>query len=189
MSAYFSPKIESHWLSSARRLLSPNRDKRPDAKDISLVVVHCISLPPKEFGGDYISQLFLNKIQEAAHSSFQGLTAVHVSSHLLIDRSGGIQQFVPFNERAWHAGESTFEGRMGCNDFSIGIELEGDDCTPYTDQQYSLLAAVIRLLMQSYPKIKSTRLVGHSDIAPERKTDPGPHFDWHLLRHKLEYLL
>jgi AmpD protein len=170
--------IEQGWLSSVAQLISPNTDKRPSAADVSLLVIHNISLPPEQFGGPYISQLFGNCLDTSAHSYFAEIGHLRVSSHLLIDRDGEIVQFVPFHDRAWHAGVSEFDGRSNCNDFSIGIELEGTDYIPYTDAQYQALAQVTKVLRLCYPLITGDRIVGHCDIAPDRKTDPGPAFDW-----------
>ncbi len=148
-------------------------------------MVHNISLPPGEFGGPGIEQLFTNTLDFDAHPYYATLRGMTVSSHLLIRRDGEVVQFVPFTERAWHAGVSCCEGRERVNDFSIGIELEGSDDVPFTDAQYSQLAQVTRLLMRAYPAITTARLVGHSEIAPGRKTDPGPHFDWQRYRAML----
>jgi AmpD protein len=177
--------INQHWLSAARRVLSPNSDERPVAGDISLLVIHNISLPPGEFGGPHIDELFCNKLDAAAHVYFAGICALRVSAHVLIRRDGSLTQYVPFDRRAWHAGLSRFGGREQCNDFSIGIELEGTDDTAFTDAQYERLAEVTRLLQQCYPLITAQRIAGHSDIAPERKTDPGPRFDWQRYRRAL----
>lgn len=177
--------IDNHWLAGVRQLVSPNQDARPDPEDIALILIHSISLPPGEFGSDYVGKLFQNQLHRRAHPSFETLESMQVSSHLFIDRSGGIIQFVPFHRRAWHAGVSSFQGRSGCNDFSIGIELEGDDYTPYTEIQYSYLAGVIRALILAYETLSPACLAGHSDVAPGRKTDPGPHFDWNFLRQRL----
>ena len=174
--------IVKGWINTAKKLESPNADLRPDEKDISLLVIHNISLPPEQFGGPYIEQLFLNSLDPEEHRYFRDIYTLEVSSHLVIDRLGNLTQFVPFNKRAWHAGVSDFQGRNRCNDFSIGIELEGADHIPFTDDQYSVLADVSRIIMSHYPMISSDRVVGHSDIAPSRKTDPGPAFDW--LRYK-----
>ena len=171
-------KITQGWLSGASRLESPNTDERPDSADISLLVIHNISLPPEQFGGPYIGQLFSNCLNPADHPYFAEICDLKVSSHLLIDRKGVITQFVPFSQRAWHAGVSEFDGRSNCNDFSIGIEMEGSDNTAYTDSQYSALAKVTELLLEHYPMLSKDRITGHSDIAPGRKTDPGPAFDW-----------
>ena len=172
------PGIEDHRLISADYNPSPNCDCRPDGTDISLLVIHNISLPPGEFGGEDIIRLFTNCLDCSAHPFYQQLEGLHVSSHLLIDREGGVTQFVPFDKRAWHAGVSEYQGRKNCNDFSIGIELEGTDDKAYTEQQYDQLAAVTTLLMQEYPEISQERIVGHQHIAPGRKTDPGAVFDW-----------
>lgn len=166
------------WLAGARVCPSPNCDARPDADDISLLVIHNISLPPGRFGGPYIDQLFTNTLDAAAHPYFAQIHALRVSSHLLIDRRGRLTQYVPLPARAWHAGVSTFEGRERCNDFSIGIELEGSDERPFTQKQYRRLISVTRALLQVFPRLTPARITGHSDIAPGRKTDPGPHFDW-----------
>jgi AmpD protein len=172
------------WLSVGTRLESPNTDNRPSSADISLLVIHNISLPPDQFGGPYIGQLFSNCLNGSEHPYFADICHLEVSSHLLIDRDGEITQFVPFDKRAWHAGVSEFEGHKNCNDFSIGIELEGSDNIAYTNIQYSVLAKVTTLILADYPAITRERIVGHSDIAPGRKTDPGPAFDW--LRYKKE---
>lgn len=171
----------SGLLDVASQLVSPNCDQRCDENDINLIVIHGISLPPGEFGGDYIDQLFTNQLDPNAHPYFQDIHSLEVSSHLLIRRGGEITQYVPFHWRAWHAGKSCFQGRERCNDFSIGIELEGDDTTPYTDVQYQTLAEVIQCLLATYPGLSKERIVGHCDIAPGRKTDPGPHFEWSRL--------
>lgn len=165
-------------LSTAQYIPSPNCDERPAGVAINLLVVHNISLPPRQFGGGYITQLFTNQLDYQADPFFQTLLAVKVSAHLLIRRQGEIIQYVPFTQRAWHAGRSEFQGQSQCNDFSIGIELEGADDIPYTTAQYQQLAAVTHCLMQLYPAINKDRIVGHSDIAPDRKTDPGPAFKW-----------
>lgn len=149
---------------------------------ISLLVIHGISLPAGEFGGPWIERLFLGRLEAGAHPALAGLAGVRVSAHLLIRRGGKIIQFVSFNRRAWHAGVSVFQDRPHCNDYSIGIELEGTDVLPYADIQYERLMAVTRALMCAYPAITLDRVVGHCDIAPERKTDPGPAFDWSRLR-------
>ncbi len=175
-------KIKHHWLSSAQYISSPNFDDRSDASDISLLVIHCISLPPGEFGGDYINQLFCNALNPTEHSYFKEIYQLKVSAHLLINRMGDIIQYVPFNKRAWHAGVSSYQGRERCNDFSIGIELEGTEFVPYTDVQYDALNAVIAVLLDTYPKLSRQHITGHSDIAPERKTDPGASFDWNRLK-------
>jgi AmpD protein len=165
----------------ARQCLSPNRDERPGSDEPSMIVVHGISLPPGQFGGPEIEALFTNTLDWDAHPYFDEIRGLEVSSHLLIRRDGSVVQFVPLTERAWHAGESFFRGQHRCNDFSIGIELEGEDETPYEDRQYDALQAVIRALCGAYPAISPREVAGHCDIAPGRKTDPGPAFDWFRL--------
>lgn len=176
----------THRLRSARWLASPNCDARPDARDISLLVVHAISLPPDQFGGRWIDDLFLNRLDLAAHPYFESLRELKVSAHCLIRRGGTLTQYVAFDQRAWHAGKSQFAGRERCNDFSIGIELEGCDSKPFTQAQYRRLARLARSLMRAYPQLTPERIVGHSDIAPGRKTDPGPCFDWARFRVELQ---
>ena len=166
------------WVIGARRVCSPNYDVRPDPEDISLLVIHGISLPPKQYGGEYIDQLFTNCLNPETHPYFAEICHLRVSSHLFIDRKGQVTQYVPLNQRAWHAGESNFQGREVCNDFSIGIELEGCDDEAYCDQQYKTLAELTKLIRGRWQKITKDRIVGHSDIAPGRKTDPGSAFDW-----------
>ena len=174
----FDVEPDSGRLTQARFAASPNRDARPDREEPELLVVHGISLPPGEFGGGEIEALFTNTLDWDAHPYFDGIRGLEVSAHLLIRRDGEVVQFVPFIDRAWHAGESRFHGRSRCNDFSIGIELEGEDETPYTDAQYAALVAVIEALKHAYPKITNRNIAAHSDIAPGRKSDPGPAFDW-----------
>lgn len=176
--------IRNHCLVSAGQCLSPNHNERP-AGEISLLVIHNISLPPGQFGGPECAQLFTNCLDPDEHPYYREIQGLEVSAHLLIDRQGQITQFVPFDKRAWHAGRSCYEGRENCNDFSIGIELEGTDETPYTDAQYRVLAQVTRALMAAYPAITTQRICGHSHIAPGRKTDPGPTFDWARFRQML----
>ena len=180
-----SPITPDHWLARARRLPSPNFDVRPDPADISLLVIHNISLPPDQFGGPWIDDLFLNRLDLKAHPYFESLRDLKVSVHCCIFRDGRLTQYVPFDQRAWHAGKSNFEGRERCNDFSIGIELEGCDTKPFTQAQYQRLIGVTRSLLTTYPKLSRSRIVGHSDIAPGRKTDPGPGFDWARFRKEL----
>ncbi len=170
--------------SNARQLPSPHQDARPEP-EVSLLVIHNISLPPGEFGGGYIDDLFLGRLDATAHPYFAGIAHLKVSAHACIFRDGRVTQYVPTTQRAWHAGESLFEGRARCNDFSIGIELEGTDETPFTDAQYESLAAMTRAILKVYLKITPKRIVGHSNIAPGRKTDPGPHFDWLRFRASL----
>jgi AmpD protein len=167
------------WLAGARRRPSPNCDARPEGTGITLLVVHGISLPPGEFGSDDVVRLFTNRLDHAAHPFFSTLRDTHVSSHFYIPRDGALIQCVPCSHRAWHAGVSSWKGRERCNDFSIGVELEGTDTRPYTARQYARLARLVRTLRERYPL---ENLVGHSDIAPGRKTDPGPSFDWRRLR-------
>lgn len=164
---------------------SPHCDDRPAGLLVDMVVVHGISLPPGEFGTDAIEAFFCGKLDFSSHPAYAEIAHLRVSAHLVIKRTGEIIQFVPFNKRAWHAGESIFDGRTRCNDFSIGIELEGTDYIPYEQIQYEQLAKVIQSLMLAYPAITRERIVGHDDIAPGRKTDPGPTFDWAQLRGKL----
>jgi AmpD protein len=170
--------LESGLLRGARYLASPNRDARPADAVVDLVVVHGISLPPGAFGGPWIDQLFTNALEADAHPYFPTVSPLKVSSHLLIRRNGELTQFVPFTERAWHAGKSAYAGREACNDFSIGIELEGADMVPYEDAQYRVLANAVAAVCSAYPTLSTERVLGHSDIAPGRKTDPGPAFDW-----------
>jgi AmpD protein len=166
-------------LAAARLVDSPNFDERPAGTAIELLVIHNISLPPGEFGGDAIVELFTNRLDASAHPFFASIAHLRVSAHLLIRRDGEAIQFVRFHDRAWHAGVSCWNGRERCNDFSIGIELEGTDEDPFTPAQYARLIGATQLLQRAYPLRAAT---GHSDIAPERKTDPGPHFDWRLFR-------
>lgn len=177
--------IKDGWLSAAQHMVSPNYDARSTESVIDLLVVHGISLPPGEFGGEHIAELFTNRLDPDAHPYFAEIAHLRVSAHLLIRRDGALCQFVPFTRRAWHAGVSYFDGREACNDFSIGIELEGTDTQAYTDAQYAQLAATIQIIMANYPGITPSRIVGHSDIAPGRKTDPGPAFDWHKLKRMI----
>ncbi|HKZ73400.1 MAG TPA: 1,6-anhydro-N-acetylmuramyl-L-alanine amidase AmpD [Steroidobacteraceae bacterium] len=172
-------------LAGVRQVLSPHCDERPGGIAPDLIVVHGISLPPGEFGGPWIDRLFTGGLPPEAHPYFREVAALRVSSHALVRRSGEIVQYVPFTARAWHAGASEYCGRMVCNDFSIGIELEGVDDQPYEDAQYAALASVLSTLLAAYPSLSRDRIVGHSDIAPGRKTDPGPAFDWPRLKARL----
>lgn len=174
------------WLAQARHCPSPNFNQRPADANVRLLVIHNISLPPGEFGGADIEAFFCNQLDCAKHPFYQEIKGVEVSSHLLIKRDGELVQFVPLNERAWHAGKSSFKGVENCNDFSIGIELEGTDNEPYTDVQYQVLADVTRQLMMQYPAIGLDNIAGHDEIAPGRKTDPGPAFDWQRYRNSLK---
>ncbi len=167
-------QIVDGYLSEAMQFVSNNKDDRPDS-EISLIVIHCISLPEGQYGNTFVQQLFCNTLDCSAHNEFRDLMDLRVSSHLFIRRDGSILQFVPFSDRAWHAGESSYGGRENCNDYSIGIELEGTDRNPFEEAQYKSLSKVCHLLCESYD-IRD--IVGHSDIAPNRKTDPGSAFDW-----------
>ena len=164
---------------------SPNQDERPNDAEPELIVIHGISLPPGDFGGSHIESLFTNCLDWEAHPYFREIEGLRVSAHLLIRRNGDVVQFVPFARRAWHAGESSFRGRSCCNDFSIGVELEGTDDTPYSDEQYHHLVGVIHAIIAAYPRISARRIAGHCDVAPGRKTDPGPAFDWLRLYDEL----
>lgn len=172
-------------LKDVRQVLSPHCDARPSGSLPELIVVHGISLPPGEFGGPWIDALFTGGLPPAAHPYFEAIGDARVAAHALVRRDGCVTQYVPFTQRAWHAGASEYCGRAGCNDFSIGIELEGTDDLPYERAQYATLAALVRALLACYPTLSRERLVGHSDIAPGRKTDPGPAFDWSRLRELL----
>ncbi len=165
---------------------SPNCNERPAGLKIDMIVIHNISLPPGEFGGPYIDDLFCNRLDRALHPFFEEIVHLEVSSHCLIRRDGVITQYVPFTQRAWHAGISSFRGQEDCNDFSIGIELEGADEIPYSNEQYVSLVGLIKTLMSTYNDISLERIVGHSTIAPDRKTDPGTAFDWNLLKSLLQ---
>lgn len=176
--ASFQVDVRSGLLLGAAQVASPNCDARPAGIEADLIVVHGISLPPGEFGGPWIGRLFTNTLPADAHPYFADVCTLRVSSHLVVYRDGAVTQYVRFAERAWHAGRSSFNGRTACNDFSIGIELEGTDTLPYEDAQYCVLAKIVAALCAAYPTLSTDRLVGHSDIAPGRKTDPGPAFDW-----------
>lgn len=179
-------KIENHRLQQARQVASPHYNARPAGVQPELLVIHNISLPPGQFGGPYIEQLFESRLDPAGHPYFATIHHLQVSAHLLIRRDGELVQFVPFDQRAWHAGQSTYQGRENCNDFSIGIELEGSDDVPFEAVQYQVLAATIQALLRCYPSLSAQHITGHSDIAPARKTDPGPCFDWCHLRQLLD---
>jgi AmpD protein len=163
---------------SARHSVSPNQDARPEGVEVDLIVLHGISLPPGEFAGPEIEQLFTNTLDWDSHAYFDEIRDVQVSAHLLVRRDGELVQFVPFSARAWHAGESCFQGRTRCNDHSIGIELEGEDDLAYDDRQYNTLIPLLASMLRAYPGLSARRIAAHSDIAPGRKTDPGPAFDW-----------
>jgi len=181
-------KINAHTglLEPVHYLASSHCDVRPEHTVIDMIVVHNISLPPGEFGTGAVEKFFCGTLDFSLHEYYASIAHLRVSSHLFISREGKITQFVPFHKRAWHAGESAFAGRTNCNDFSIGIELEGTDHLPYEKKQYTILTEVIQLLTKQYPAITRDRIVGHSDIAPQRKTDPGPAFDWPHLDCLLE---
>ena len=168
--------ITDGWLNGVRRVVSPHFDQRPEPSDISLLVIHYISLPPEQFGGGYVDDFFQGKLNPKVHPYFNEIYQIRVSAHCLIERDGRVTQYVSFNQRAWHAGVSSFEGREKCNDFSIGIELEGSDQQPFTEAQYRELAVLTKRIMAAYPQITKQRIVGHCDIAPERKIDPGRGF-------------
>ncbi len=173
------PEIKAGWLqpsATAQHLPSPNFDTRPN-DEISLLVIHHISLPPHQFGGDDIIDFFTNQLDIGKHPFYPTIRHLTVSAHVLIKRNGQIIQFVNFNDRAWHAGQSTYQGRNHCNDFSIGIELEGDEHSPYRYAQYKVLTALTQKLIATYPNITGN-ITGHENIAPDRKSDPGPTFDW-----------
>jgi len=169
------------WLTGVRQLVSPNCDPRPADGQPELIVIHGISLPPGRYGGPWIDRFFTNTLPAEADPYFATIQSLRVSSHVLIARDGVLTQYVPFGLRAWHAGASNWCGREACNDFSIGIELEGTDDEPYDDRQYPVLAVLIAALQRAYPSLASGAVAGHSDIAPGRKTDPGPVFDWRRL--------
>lgn len=179
-------RIDNNWLNTASRVLSPNRNERPGESSLGLIIVHNISLPPNQFGGGHIDQLFSNRLNPKEHPYFETIHNLKVSSHLLIKRNGEITQYVPFNQRAWHAGKSTYKGKENCNDFSIGIELEGADHIPYTAEQYKQLALCCQVIMQAYPAIGLSDIVGHNDVSPGRKTDPGESFEWPLFRSLMD---
>ena len=181
-------QLKDGWLSDIKHVPSPHCDLRPDEELPSLLVVHNISLPPGEFGGPYIDALFSGTLDPQAHPYFADIAPLRVSAHCLIRRDGVIIQYVPFDKRAWHAGISQYQGRERCNDFSIGIELEGTDTVAYTEVQYQQLAKLTALLITRYPQI-AQHMTGHSDIAPTRKTDPGPAFDWHYFRQHVDQII
>jgi len=178
--------LDSGLMRGARQIASPNHDSRPAGVEADLIVVHGISLPPGEYGGPWIDRLFTNTLPGDVHPFFADIVALRASSHLAVMRDGAVTQYVRFTDRAWHAGKSNFEGREACNDFSVGVELEGTDTQPYTDAQYDRLAEVVAALCAAYPRLSPARIVGHSDIAPGRKTDPGPAFDWPRARRLID---
>lgn len=177
--------INHGWWPAARRMPSANCNTRPTGTEINALIIHNISLPPGQFGGAYVEQFFVNQLDPSIHPYFASIADLQVSAHCLIDRKGNAIQFVPFDQRAWHAGRSSLAGVAECNDYSIGVELEGVDDRPYTANQYQMLVKLTRDLITRYPAITLDRIVGHSDIAPGRKTDPGPAFDWSLYRQLL----
>jgi AmpD protein len=174
--------VRTGLLAGVKQVLSPFFDQRPAGVTPDLIVLHGISLPPGVFGGPWIARLFTGNLPAAAHPEFRERAGMRVSAHLLIRRDGSIEQFVSLNDRAWHAGKSSWLGREACNDYSIGIECEGSDETPYTESQYATLRVLLPALLEAYPAITPERIVGHSDVAPGRKTDPGPSFDWSCIR-------
>lgn len=178
--------IQVGWLANSEKCPSPHFESR-GSSEVSLLVIHNISLPAKQFGGNYINDLFLGCLDPKAHPSFEEIYQLRVSAHCLIRRDGKIIQYVSFNDKAWHAGVSCYQGKEKCNDFSIGIELEGADDIPYTDKQYQQLSQLTVSLLETYPNINNN-IVGHSDIAPERKTDPGESFDWHKYKELIDKL-
>lgn len=177
--------IINGWLSDVDKIKSPHYSSRDLDSPISLLVVHNISLPPGQFGGPYITDLFLGNLSPDDDPYFQEIHQLRVSAHCLIRRDGQLIQYVSFDDKAWHAGVSSFNGREKCNDFSIGIELEGTDSIPYTNIQYQQLVCLVKKLQEYYPLISHNHLVGHCDIAPGRKTDPGESFDWHYFKSLL----
>ncbi len=177
--------IGTGLLSGSRQVLSPHFDARPAGAVAELIVIHGISLPPAEFGGGWVERLFCGNLPAQTHPFFAAVARAKVSAHFLIERHGRVTQFVPVHQRAWHAGVSEFCGRSACNDFSIGVEVEGTDDLPYAEAQYAALTQVICTLLLSIPTLARDRVVGHSDIAPGRKTDPGLSFDWPRLRESL----
>lgn len=178
MQEYFTVFPDTGLIEPAAQIHSPNQDARPPEADPAMVVIHGISLPPGKFGGSEIDALFTNTLDFDAHPYFDEIRGLRVSAHLLIRRDGRVTQYVPFTERAWHAGDSCFHGKNRCNDYSIGIELEGDDDTAYDDRQYATLQQVLGAIIEAYPAISAREVAGHCDIAPGRKSDPGPAFDW-----------
>ena len=171
-------EIENHIFKNIKFLNSPNFNKRPEKSDISLIVIHSISLPPEVYGNNYVEDFFMNKLNISDHDYFNEIKDIRVSSHIYIKRTGEMIQFVPLNMRAWHAGESCYKGIDDCNNYSIGIELEGTDNDQFSNQQYQSLIQISKLIIRNYPKINKNTIVGHSDISPGRKTDPGNKFEW-----------
>ncbi|HET7315451.1 1,6-anhydro-N-acetylmuramyl-L-alanine amidase AmpD [Salinisphaera sp.] len=181
------PQIDEHgWLAGVRRVASPNHDARPPGVTVDTLVVHGITLPPGRFGHGYVDALFTNTLDSSAHPVFAAIADLRVSAHALIERTGALTQYVGFDDRAWHAGASCFEARERVNDFAVGIELEGTDDCPYAPAQYRRLAGLAAALLRHYPAMNRSRIVGHSAIAPGRKSDPGPAFDWAAFRRLLD---
>ncbi|MBW0237700.1 MULTISPECIES: 1,6-anhydro-N-acetylmuramyl-L-alanine amidase AmpD [Pseudomonas] len=176
----------SGWCQGVCHCPSPNFNARPNG-EISLLIIHNISLPPGQFATGKVQAFFQNRLDVTEHPYFEGIRELRVSAHFLIERDGGVTQFVSCLDRAWHAGISSFEGRETCNDFSLGIELEGTDELPFSDAQYDALITLTRQLQAAYPGITLNRICGHSDVAPGRKTDPGPAFDWTRFRGALQH--
>lgn len=185
MTAHADAPRAAGWLPGARHVPSPNQDDRPSGTTVDLVVLHAISLPPDQFGGPYVEALFTNRLDTHGHPYFATLEGLRVSAHFFIDRRGALTQFVALDARAWHAGVSSWQGRERCNDFSVGIELEGCDTREFEEAQYATLASLLRALFARLPALSAARVVGHSDVAPGRKTDPGPCFDWARARRGL----
>ena len=177
--------ISDHILDNTKLVESPNYSDRIDESDIRLIVIHCISLPPKIYGNSYIEDFFCNKLNSNDHEYFEEIKDLRVASHILIKRNGEIIQFVPFNKKAWHAGSSIYKDEENCNEFSIGIELEGYHTEKYTKHQYKSLQEVSQALINNYKDLNKDNIVGHSDISPDRKQDPGKYFEWN---HYLEGL-
>ena len=177
--------LSNHILEQAEFLESPNFSERPKGIKPSLLVIHNISLPPGQYGGGFVKEFFLNQLDTNIHPYFKEIKDLKVSSHLLVERDGSVFQFVDFSKKAWHAGMSEFEGKQECNDFSVGIELEGTDTDPYSEKQYEVLIDLTDCILKNYHEITKDRIVGHSQIAPERKTDPGRSFDWSRYKNSL----
>ncbi len=173
--------IKNGWMQGVRRLPTSRFNARPQGAVVSLIVIHYISLPPNCFGGNYVDELFTGTLKESAHPSFKGLSALECSSHLFINRRGEITQYVSFDDRAWHAGRSEYHGHKECNDYSVGIELEGCSYCAYTNEQYTALDACVGALRSTYPEI-GNHIAGHNEVAPLRKEDPGPFFNWSRYR-------
>jgi len=171
-----------------RFMPSPHHGDRPEGSDIDLVVLHAISLPPGEFESEHIESFFMGSLDTTLHPDFDTLTGVRVSAHFVVDRAGNITQFVPLSKRAWHAGDSIWEGRSNCNDYSIGIEMIGDEKQPFTQAQYRETARLCRVIMQHFPEVSRERIVGHQDVAPGRKWDPGKQWEWAKFRRSLSHI-